>query len=181
MVVVNVLLEPLSDKDRPGWVEVILFLSVSSVGDIKAFSIKKDKRVELFGVLLANLYQITVMLGSNPVLRAYSNFNRVRRPQRGNGFDIQKWIAKTGIEFHPPGYQFLGPGTHLEKRLKRGDQGINRLDRIARQHDIDYSNAGMNIRKKCEAIDNLSGKKSWMEFASRHGINMKKKLEQLFS
>ena len=123
-----------------------------------------------------------------PILRAYSNFNRVRWPQRGNGFDIQKWIAKTGIEFHPPGYQFLRPGTHLEKRLKRGDKGINRLDRIVRQRDIDYSNAGTNIRKKWEAddkmvkaIDNLSGKKSWMEFASRHGINMKRKLEQLFS
>ena len=123
-----------------------------------------------------------------PILRAYSNFNRVRWPQRGNGFDIQKWIAKTGIEFHPPGYQFLGPGTHLEKRLKRGDKGINRLDRIARQRDIDYLNAGTNIRKKWEAddkmvkaIDNLSGKKSWMEFASRHGMNMKRKLEQLFS
>ena len=32
----------------------------------------------------------------------------------------------------------MGPGTKLEKRLKRGDPGINRLDRIARQHNIDY-------------------------------------------
>ena len=35
----------------------------------------------------------------------------------------------------------MGPGTHLEKRLKGGDPGINRLDRIAKQHDIDYSRA----------------------------------------
>ena len=26
----------------------------------------------------------------------------------------------------------MGPGTHLEKRLARGDPGINRLDRIAK-------------------------------------------------
>ena len=122
-------------------------------------------------------------VGLKPILRAYTNLNKVRRPQRGNGFDIQKWIAKTGIEFHPPGYQFLAPGTHLEKRLKRGDKGINRLDRIAKQHDINDSNAGTNIRKKWEAddkmvkaIDKLSGKKSWVEFAARHGIYIKKKL-----
>ena len=51
--------------------------------------------------------------------------------------DVQKWIAKTGNEFHWPGYQYMGPGTHLAKRLKRGDPGINRLDQIAKQHDID--------------------------------------------
>ena len=72
---------------------------------------------------------------------------RKRPAQRGRGLDIQKWLGKTGIEFHWPGYQFMGPGTHLKKRLKRGDKGINRLDRIARQHDIDYSYAN-NLQDK---------------------------------
>ena len=45
------------------------------------------------------------------------------------------------MEFHWPGYQYLGPGTYLEKRLARGDPGINRLDRIAKAHDIDYGKA----------------------------------------
>ena len=45
------------------------------------------------------------------------------------------------MEFHWPGYQYMGPGTHLEKRLARGDPGINRLDRIAKAHDIDYGKA----------------------------------------
>lgn len=35
----------------------------------------------------------------------------------------------------------MGPGTKLKKRLVRGDPGINRLDRIVKQHDIDYSRA----------------------------------------
>ena len=35
----------------------------------------------------------------------------------------------------------MGPGTHLAKRLKRGDPGKNRLHRLAKQHDIDYSQA----------------------------------------
>ena len=64
-----------------------------------------------------------------------------KRSQRGGAVDVQKWLAKTGKEFHWPGYQYMGPGTHLAKRLKRGDPGINRLDKIAKQHDIDYSQA----------------------------------------
>ena len=37
----------------------------------------------------------------------------------------------------------MGPGAHFAKRLKRGDPGSNRLDKIAKlkQHDIDYSHA----------------------------------------
>ena len=87
----------------------------------------------------------------------------------GRGLDVQKWLAKTGIEFHWPGYQYMGPGTHLEKRLKRGYPGIYRLDRIAKQHDIDYSRA-RNIQDKSKAddkmiraINTLPGKKTWTE------------------
>ena len=70
-----------------------------------------------------------------------------KRRQRGGKFDIQRKIEKLGIEFHPfslsrrKRYQYLGPGTFLKKRLARGDPGINCLDRITKQHDIDYSNA----------------------------------------
>jgi len=55
-----------------------------------------------------------------------------RRKQWGLGLDIQKWLGKTRIEFHWPGYQYMGPGTKLKKRFARGDPGINRLDRIAK-------------------------------------------------
>ena len=89
-----------------------------------------------------------------------------RMAQRGRGLDIQKVLAKTGREFHWPGYQYLGPGTHLKKRLKRGDLGINRLDRVAKQHDIDYARA-KNLRDKhaadrkmIRAIDRFKGRKT---------------------
>lgn len=85
-------------------------------------------------------------------------------------FDIQKALSKTGIEFHiPGGYQYAGPGTRLEKRLARGDPGKNRLDRIAKQHDIAYSYA-KNLQDKWRAdedmirsIDRLPGKKTLTE------------------
>ena len=58
---------------------------------------------------------------------------RRRRSQRGGKlFDAQKWLNKTGIEFHWPGYQYMGPGTHLKKRLARGDPGINQLDKVTK-------------------------------------------------
>ena len=78
------------------------------------------------------------------------NRRRGRLSQLRRGVDIQKWLGKTGIEFHWPGYQYMGPGTKLKKRLACGDPGINRLDRLAKQHDIDYSKA-KNLQDKWKA------------------------------
>ncbi|WP_227553302.1 hypothetical protein, partial [Acinetobacter baumannii] len=40
---------------------------------------------------------------------------------------------------HIPGYQFCGPATRLNKRLARGDAGVNKLDGWAcKEHDITY-------------------------------------------
>lgn len=36
-------------------------------------------------------------------------------------------------------YQFCGPGTELEKRLRRGDRGKNELDAQCKIHDITYA------------------------------------------
>ena len=106
-----------------------------------------------------------------------------RRRQRGGLLDIQKWLGKTGIEFHWPGYQYMGPGTKLKKRLKRGDPGINRLDRIAKQHDIDYSKS-KNIQDKwkadakmIKAIDRLPGSKTMTERIVKRIMQAKKGLK----
>ena len=106
-----------------------------------------------------------------------------RRRQRGRGVDIQKWLGKTGIEFHVPGYQYLGPGTKLKKRLARGDPGINRLDRIAKQHDIDYARA-KNLQDKwvadtrmIQSINKLPGKKTLTERLIRKIMQAKKRLK----
>jgi hypothetical protein len=50
-------------------------------------------------------------------------------------------INKLPFELHIPGYQYCGPGTKLNKRLARGDPGINPLDRACKEHDIAYSNS----------------------------------------
>lgn len=52
---------------------------------------------------------------------------------------IDRIIDKVPFELHVPNYQFCGPGTHLNERLKRGDSGINPLDAACKTHDIAYS------------------------------------------
>ena len=112
-----------------------------------------------------------------------SKTKRTQKRQRGRGFNIQKLLGKTGIEFHWPGYQCMGPGTHLKKRLKRGDPGINRLDRIAKQHDINYSRA-QNLQDKWKAdtkmikvIDKLLGNKTMTERIVKRIMQAKKRLK----
>ena len=112
-----------------------------------------------------------------------SRSRRRRRSQRGGKlFDVQNLLNKTGIEFHWPGYQYMGPGTHLKKRLARGDPGINRLDRVAKAHDIDYDKA-KNLKDKWDTdrkmiakIDKLSGRKTLTERIVRRIMNTKLRL-----
>ena len=112
-----------------------------------------------------------------------------KKRQRGGKFDIQNWIAKFGVEFHPYSlskkkrYQFFGLGTFLKKRWDRGDQGIDHLDRIARLHDIDYSKA-KSLEDKWKANDkmvacikSLPGKKSMMEHLAHYIIQTRKQLK----
>lgn len=67
-------------------------------------------------------------------------------------------------EIHVPGYTFLGPGTKLEERLKRGDQPINPLDAAAREHDIFYSR--YKDREHRHIADGILEKKAWKRVIS---------------
>ena len=76
----------------------------------------------------------------------------------------------------------MGSGTHLRKRLKRGDPGINRLDWIAKQHNIDYSRA-MTLkdkhvadRKMIRAIGHLPGRKTLTELVVKKIMQAKTRL-----
>lgn len=72
------------------------------------------------------------------------------RTVKGKGF-INNIINALPVELHLPGYQYCGPGTKLEKRLARGDKGINPLDAACRVHDIAYANSNdINNRHKAD-------------------------------
>lgn len=58
---------------------------------------------------------------------------------QGGGL-INNLINNLPFELHLPGYNYCGPGTKLQKRLLRGDKGVNELDNACMLHDIAYSN-----------------------------------------
>ena len=49
---------------------------------------------------------------------------------------LDSLIELLPFECHLPGHEFCRPGTDLEKRIARGDQGISKLDAACREHDI---------------------------------------------
>ena len=72
------------------------------------------------------------------VKQCTSNNNNRRCLKVGRGV-VNSLINKLPFELHlPGGYQYCGPGTKLQKRLARGDLGINKLDAACKQHDIAY-------------------------------------------
>ncbi|KAJ8910927.1 hypothetical protein NQ315_014261 [Exocentrus adspersus] len=74
-------------------------------------------------------------------------------------------INKLPFELHIPGYQFCGPGTKLEKRLLKGQKGVNPLDYACRQHDIAYSQSG-SLQDRHKADKELENR-AWERFKSR--------------
>lgn len=82
----------------------------------------------------------------------------------GSGL-LNSLINKLPIELHIPGYQYCGPGTKLEKRLKRGDPGINPLDSACKDHDIAYTKF-QDIENRHRA-DKILEEKAWQRFLSK--------------
>lgn len=104
----------------------------------------------------------------------------------GDGF-LNSAINKLPFELHLPGYNFCGPGTKLEKRLARGDMGINPLDEACKQHDIAYANY-KDLKERHQADNTLlknalsrisSGETPWRERLAAIGVSaaMKAKLK----
>lgn len=78
----------------------------------------------------------------------------VHRKRRKRGFGLlNTLINKLGFELHIPGYQFCGPGTKLEERHSRGEEGVNELDKGCKRHDITYSESNnLEERHKADQI-----------------------------
>jgi len=78
---------------------------------------------------------------------------------------LNKTINNLPIELHIPGYNYCGPGTKLEKRLAKGDQGINGLDSACKEHDIAYSQS-TDLADRHRA-DKVLADKAWQRFKSK--------------
>lgn len=86
----------------------------------------------------------------------------------GQGF-VNSLIDKLPFEAHLPNglsgfYQFCGPGTKLEERLKKGQKGINKLDSACLRHDIAYSQS-KNLQDRHRADKKLISEANQRLFA----------------
>lgn len=77
----------------------------------------------------------------------------------GSGFFNNLLNSKYMPELHAPGYNFLGPGTHLSEKIKNNVQPINKLDAAAKKHDIFYSK-NKDTKSRHVADKNLQ-KEAW--------------------
>ncbi|KAJ8912538.1 hypothetical protein NQ315_006608, partial [Exocentrus adspersus] len=87
-------------------------------------------------------------------------------------------INKLPFELHIPGYKFCGPvmllryssyqGTKLEKRLLKGQKGVNPLDSACLQHDISYSQSS-SLQDRHKADKELENR-AWERFKSRDAM-----------
>lgn len=86
------------------------------------------------------------------MVRHYKKPVNCKKAVSGKGL-LNRVINSLPIELHLPGYQYCGPGTKLQKRLNRGDKGINLLDVACKEHDIAYSkNKDINTRHQADKI-----------------------------
>jgi Phospholipase A2-like domain len=96
--------------------------------------------------------------------RVKSGASLAKKVTRGRGL-VNTIINKLPFEAHLPGYNFLGPGTKLQKRLERGDRGVNPLDEAAKEHDIAYSRSE-SLPERHKA-DQILENKAWSRVKSK--------------
>lgn len=94
----------------------------------------------------------------------YNKVFSYKKPVVGEGL-LDKIINYLPFEIHLPGYQYCGPGTKLQKRLHRGDKGINLLDAACRDHDIAYSK-NKDLKSRHQA-DKILENKAWERVVSK--------------
>ena len=70
----------------------------------------------------------------------------------------------------------MGPDTKLKKRLKQGVPGINRLDKIVKQHNNNYSKS-KNLQDKWKSFNKLRGHKTMTECIVKRIMQAKKSLK----
>lgn len=78
------------------------------------------------------------------------------------GGSLNTLINNLPFELHIPFYNYCGPATNLNKRLSRGDKGINPLDEACKEHDIAYSKYP-DIKNRNKA-DRVLAKKAFQRF-----------------
>jgi Phospholipase A2-like domain len=108
------------------------------IDNIRVYCLKCKKFTDSIKMRLVKTKNDKFMLLSECFICHSRKYKFVSKSKYGKGF-LNSLINKIPIEMHIPGYQYCGPGTKLDKRVARGDPGINELDRACKLHDIHYA------------------------------------------
>ncbi len=125
--------------------------------DIDGSQIGSGQRGSGFETVSDGMVNLNTIYDAFTQLKTMAKSNISQEIQSGVRNKLGKWQNKNHPNFRPgfPGelhminskgvsYNFVGPGTHIKKRLARGDpplDGPTGLDSCARIHDIKYHNA----------------------------------------
>lgn len=127
--------------------------------------------MEEFSITQIFIYDVHLFLNG-----FYNSINENINYKIGNGFDIVKLINKLPFQFHLPGHNYTGPGTHLELNIEKQKKPTNKLDSNAMTHDIKY-NEYKDLESRHEA-DKVLGD-SAMEIVTNSDSSLKEKAEGL--
>lgn len=84
-----------------------------------------------------------------------------------------KKIVRDGMKLKYKNYNWVGPGTAVEKRLELGIKPIDGIDAAAKQHDIDYTLNFQARAKKGEKVSKAEVQAADKKFVERAKANRK--------
>jgi hypothetical protein len=77
-----------------------------------------------------------------------------------SGAGLINTLINKSPPLHAPGYRYLGPGTPVEQQIADGVEPKNKLDSLAKEHDIFYSNhSSLSDRHRADKILQLEAAK----------------------
>lgn len=94
--------------------------------------------------------------------------------------DLKQYLLQNPeltTEWHFPGQQYTGPGTHIVTRLLRGDIPSNKTDFVTMLHDIDYMGTSTPLSSDIRAIRNSDY--SVQGLATKMGLGLRSMLDAL--
>lgn len=103
---------------------------------------KKTRKQKGKGVIKTVKNKLTGKVGTT--IRNMLNRNPKSRPL----YPGEAHAVELSGKYKGSSYNFMGPGTQVEKRIARGDRGINGADEIARVHDMEYVALGKITNKQ---------------------------------
>lgn len=83
--------------------------------------------------------------------------------------------VEDSIEFHYPGQNFTGPGTHIYQRVMDKVLPNNRTDAVTLMHDVDYmlaTNSAMADKADADAIKNSDWSRAGL--ATKLGLTIRR-------